>query len=171
MVRNSPTKRKAARRSDRDSSGASKQQQSASTLGAIQPGELYPLRVACERLGWKDAALRAARRRGLRVRRSGNLYFVLGKELIDFLVSSQGKRTLSLNQAKTDSPWRLARAVGGGAYRERAGVAGLGFEVRVELSVIGRNFRGQGAAAVPEHPDSGFLCSSSTAQGHLQCIE
>lgn len=57
--------------------------------GAILPDALYRLDEAAARMGWGAHALRAARRRGLKVRRSGKRGYILGQDLIDH-VSTQG---------------------------------------------------------------------------------
>jgi len=54
-------------------------------LAPIRPDELYPLRVLKQRLGIGDAAVRAARRDGLNVQRYGNLHYVFGSDVIEFL--------------------------------------------------------------------------------------
>ena len=54
-------------------------------LAPIRADEIYPLRELMRRLGWKEAALRRARRDGLRIRRYGNLFYVLGSDAVDFL--------------------------------------------------------------------------------------
>lgn len=56
-------------------------------LGPIEPQVLYPLRVLQQLLGWGDSATRSARRAGLSIKRFGNLYFVLGSDVIEFLTS------------------------------------------------------------------------------------
>jgi len=53
--------------------------------GPIRLDEVYTLDELKWRLGWKDAALRAARGRGLVVLRSGKCGFVHGQEVLDFL--------------------------------------------------------------------------------------
>lgn len=53
--------------------------------GAIRHDELYTLDEASARLGWGDAARRAARRRGLKVFRSGKRNYVLGSDLLAFI--------------------------------------------------------------------------------------
>lgn len=76
-------------------------------LGPIRPDELYPVSVLKERLGWKETALRSARRDGLKVKRYGNLYFVLGSDVVEFLrrVETTDRNTTSRSSAAT--PERL----------------------------------------------------------------
>jgi hypothetical protein len=50
--------------------------------GAIVPDALYRLDEAAARAGWGSHALRAARRRGLKVHRFGKRGFVAGADLI-----------------------------------------------------------------------------------------
>jgi hypothetical protein len=59
-----------------------------SPKGPISANELYPLDVACGRLGWSPAALRSAKRRGLPVHRCGRRAYLLGAEIIAHI--SQG---------------------------------------------------------------------------------
>ena len=53
--------------------------------GTIQPDTLYRFDEAAARLGWGEHALRAARRRGLKVHRSGKRNFILGSDLLAFI--------------------------------------------------------------------------------------
>ncbi len=53
--------------------------------GTIRPDELYRFDEAAARLGWGDAALRAARRRGLKIHRAGKRNYVLGSDLLAFI--------------------------------------------------------------------------------------
>ncbi len=55
--------------------------------GVVSLGDLYTIDEARRRLKWTDAALRAAKRRGLRVLRSGKRSFVTGAELIRFIAA------------------------------------------------------------------------------------
>ena len=62
----------------------------ASTGGARSPGfvdrdAIYTFAEFKWRLGMSDAALRAARRRGLKVLRSGKRAYVCGQDFLDFL--------------------------------------------------------------------------------------
>ena len=53
--------------------------------GAILSDALYRLDEAAARLGWGGHALRAARRRGLKVHRCGKRGYVAGRDLLDFI--------------------------------------------------------------------------------------
>lgn len=53
--------------------------------GVIRSDELYRFDDAAARLGWGDQARRAARRKGLKVHRSGKRNYVLGKDLLAFI--------------------------------------------------------------------------------------
>jgi hypothetical protein len=53
--------------------------------GTINVDSLYRLDEAAARLGWGDHALRAARRRGLKIHRSGKRNYVLGSDLLVFI--------------------------------------------------------------------------------------
>jgi hypothetical protein len=53
--------------------------------GAIVSDALYRLDEAAARLGWGGHALRAARRRGLKIHRCGKRGYVAGRELLDFI--------------------------------------------------------------------------------------
>jgi hypothetical protein len=59
--------------------------------GSIDLHALYRLDEVKARMGWRDAAFRAAVRAGLKVHRSGKRLYVLGSDLIDFVT----KRELS----------------------------------------------------------------------------
>jgi len=56
-----------------------------SVPGAILSDALYRLDEAAARLGWGGHALRAARRRGLRVHRCGKRGYVTGADLLAFV--------------------------------------------------------------------------------------
>jgi hypothetical protein len=45
---------------------------------------------AAARLGWGGHALRAARRRGLKVHRCGKRGYCLGRDLLDFITKTKG---------------------------------------------------------------------------------
>ncbi|MEI6257957.1 MAG: hypothetical protein WCQ77_15085 [Planctomycetota bacterium] len=62
------------------------------TAGAIIPDTLYRLDEAKARMGWRDAAFRAAVRVGLRVFRSGKRIYVLGSDLIAFVTKGEVER-------------------------------------------------------------------------------
>jgi hypothetical protein len=53
--------------------------------GAIVSDALYRLDEAAARLGWGGHALRAARRRGLKIHRCGKRGYVAGRDLLDFI--------------------------------------------------------------------------------------
>lgn len=52
---------------------------------AINPTELLTLDELRDRFGLGTAAMRTARRQGLKVRQVGRRRFVLGKDLLDFV--------------------------------------------------------------------------------------
>ena len=58
--------------------------------GAILLDALYRLDEAAARMGWGAHALRAARRRGLRVHRSGKRGYITGKDLLAFVTQEGG---------------------------------------------------------------------------------
>ena len=58
--------------------------------GVISIHELYTLGEARRRLRWTESAMRAARRRGLRLLSSGKRKYVRGSEIVRFLESEQG---------------------------------------------------------------------------------
>ena len=53
--------------------------------GIIEPHILYTLDEAKRRLGWGAAAVRQARRRGLRVRYAGRNAYLLGRDIIEHI--------------------------------------------------------------------------------------
>ena len=57
--------------------------------GVISLQEIYTITEAKARLGWSDAALRAARRRGLNVLACGKRRYVTGQEILRFLETQQ----------------------------------------------------------------------------------
>ena len=57
--------------------------------GVISVHELYTLEEARRRLRWTESALRAARRRGLKLLACGKRKYVSGKELVRFLEELQ----------------------------------------------------------------------------------
>ena len=60
--------------------------ESASTSsGVIGLTEIYTVEEAKRRLGWSDSALRAAKRRGLQLLRSGKRRYLTGREILRFL--------------------------------------------------------------------------------------
>jgi hypothetical protein len=58
--------------------------------GAILSDALYRLDEAAARLGWGGHALRAARRRGLKIHRCGKRGYCLGRDLLDFITKEGG---------------------------------------------------------------------------------
>jgi hypothetical protein len=57
----------------------------ADVSGTIVPDALYRIDEIAARMGWGDHALRAARRRGLKVLKSGKRCYVIGSDLLDFV--------------------------------------------------------------------------------------
>jgi hypothetical protein len=57
--------------------------------GVISVLEIYRLEEAKARLGWSDSALRAAKRRGLRVLVCGKRRYLTGREILRFLLNAQ----------------------------------------------------------------------------------
>ena len=53
--------------------------------GSIRPDAIYRADEAKARMGWKDAAFRAACRRGLKVHRVGKRAYVTGADLAEFI--------------------------------------------------------------------------------------
>lgn len=60
------------------------------TPGAILPGEIYRADEAKARMGWRDAAFRAACRNGLRVHRIGKRAYISGADLAAFITTKGG---------------------------------------------------------------------------------
>ena len=60
--------------------------------GAIIPDAIYRLDELKVRMGWRDAAFRAAVRAGLKVYRSGKRVYVLGSDLITFVTKGEVER-------------------------------------------------------------------------------
>jgi len=63
------------------------------TAGVINPDELYTLKAFTRRLGIREATLRSARRAGLRVYYVHKHAYVYGRDWIDYVLSSQDRRT------------------------------------------------------------------------------
>jgi len=59
------------------------------STGAINPSALYRLDEVKARMGWRDAAFRAAVRGGLTTHRSGKRLYVLGSDLIAFVTRAK----------------------------------------------------------------------------------
>jgi hypothetical protein len=57
--------------------------------GAIVPDAIYRLDEVKARMGWRDAAFRAAVRAGLKTHRSGKRLYVLGSDLIAFVTRAK----------------------------------------------------------------------------------
>ena len=57
--------------------------------GAIIPDAMFRLDEVKARMGWRDAAFRAAVRAGLKVYRSGKRIYVLGSDLITFVTKGE----------------------------------------------------------------------------------
>lgn len=60
--------------------------------GAIFQDALYRADELKARMGWKDAAFRAACRKGLKVYRVGKRAFVVGSDIIAFVTETGGER-------------------------------------------------------------------------------
>jgi len=60
--------------------------------GAIIPDAIYRLDELKVRMGWRDAAFRAAVRAGLNIYRSGKRVYVLGSDLITFVTKGEVER-------------------------------------------------------------------------------
>ena len=58
--------------------------------GEVHPEVLYRADELKGRMGWSDSALRAARRRGLIVRREGKRAYILGEDVIAYLKRKEG---------------------------------------------------------------------------------
>ena len=58
--------------------------------GAIVSDALYRLDEAAARMGWGGHALRAARRRGLKIHRCGKRGYVAGADLLAFVTKGGG---------------------------------------------------------------------------------
>jgi hypothetical protein len=61
--------------------------------GEVHPEVLYRADELKARMGWTDSSMRAARRRGLVVRREGKRAYLLGKDVIDYIKRDGGKDT------------------------------------------------------------------------------
>lgn len=68
-----------------------KDQKSANAPGVISILEIYTIDEARRRLRWSDSALRAAKRRGLQVVRSGKRGYVTGREIVRFISSEPSR--------------------------------------------------------------------------------
>ena len=74
----------------RSSKSSTTERQSSGVPGAIISDAVYRLDEAKARMGWRDAAFRAAVRAGLTVHRSGKRVFIVGADLIDFITRAKG---------------------------------------------------------------------------------
>lgn len=63
-----------------------------SAPGAIVPDAIYRLDELKARMGWRDAAFRAAVRAGLKIYRSGKRTYVLGTDLVAFVTKGEAGR-------------------------------------------------------------------------------
>jgi len=60
------------------------------SVGVIRADEAYTLDEFKRRVGFQSAALRRARRAGLRLLREGKRKYVLGRDWIDYLLKTAG---------------------------------------------------------------------------------
>lgn len=60
--------------------------------GEITPESLYRLDEVRARMGWREAAFRAAVRAGLKIYRSGKRTYVLGTDLVAFVTKGEAGR-------------------------------------------------------------------------------
>ena len=65
---------------------------STAITGVIFHDALYRADELKARMGWKDAAFRAACRKGLKVHRVGKRAFVIGSDIIAFVTENGGER-------------------------------------------------------------------------------
>jgi len=77
---------------ERRSRARTTERQALAVDGAIDPAALYRLDEVKARMGWRDAAFRAAVRAGLKTHRSGKRLYVLGSDLIDFVTKREAGR-------------------------------------------------------------------------------
>lgn len=73
----------------RSSKSSTTERQSPGVPGTIDPTTLYRLEELKGRMGWRDAAFRAAVRAGLTIHRSGKRVFVVGADVIRFITRSK----------------------------------------------------------------------------------
>lgn len=66
--------------------------QTPASMGAVVPNALYRLDEVKARMGWRDAAFRAAVRAGLKIYRSGKRTYVLGTDLVAFVTKGEAGR-------------------------------------------------------------------------------
>ena len=65
------------------------ERQSTGVPGAIVPDAIYRLDEVKARMGWRDAAFRAAVRAGLTTHHSGKRLYVLGSDLIAYVTKAK----------------------------------------------------------------------------------
>jgi hypothetical protein len=81
---------KAMGRSAKQGTGKPAQETAVAVIpGVISLQEIYTIEEAKARLRWTDSALRAAKRRGLRLLACGKRRYVSGQEVLRFLESLQ----------------------------------------------------------------------------------
>jgi hypothetical protein len=73
----------------RSSKSPTTERQSSGVPGAIVPDAIYRLDEVKARMGWRDAAFRAAVRGGLNVYRSGKRLYVLGSDIVAFVTKAK----------------------------------------------------------------------------------
>lgn len=59
----------------------------------IEPGVLYGLNEASDRLGWGRHAMRSARKEGMKVIRFANRGYLLGDDIIEFFKNQSEKQS------------------------------------------------------------------------------
>jgi hypothetical protein len=73
----------------RGSKSFATERQSPGVPGTIIPDAIYRLDEVKARMGWRDAAFRAAVRAGLRVYRSGKRIYVCGSDVVAFVTRAK----------------------------------------------------------------------------------
>jgi hypothetical protein len=76
----------------REKRNTASERQPSAVVGAIVSDALYRADELKARMGWKDAAFRAACRKGLNVYRVGKRAFVIGSDIIAFVTTNGGER-------------------------------------------------------------------------------
>ncbi len=74
----------------RKACGEATRREQQAVAGAIVPDAIYRLDELKARMGWRDAAFRAAVRAGLKIHRSGKRIYILGTDLIEFVTRDKG---------------------------------------------------------------------------------
>jgi len=105
----------AARVDENRPSGKDRKSQSPLAPAIISTLEIYGLEEAKHRLGWTNAAYRAAKRRGLRVLACGKRRYLSGREILRFLeainyVPSEHRQVILKSRITSESD--LAEASG-----------------------------------------------------------